>query len=201
MFNLFTTLEIAINRALPLDPIAEQRVRTWHGKSISLLSTHPNIAATFHFLSGQVTVQQQYDPEASVKVEGVLHKIALLALTSDEQPVNEGVRISGEYTLLIELKEILHQLNIDWEEPLSRWIGDVAAQQIGHWSRQWFQWGKRATQTFLHNSDHFLTHEWEETIREGESQHFMRAVDQLYADSEKLMIKVRQLETALQDSK
>ena len=141
---LLTSLEIALNRVLPLDPIGEQRLIALEGRSISFSVSEPTLEGTLYFESGQVVALANTDPKANTTVSSTVKNLIKLFFDTSGSPVGSGVQITGDQQLLLTLQDIIKSLDIDIEEPLSKFIGDIPAQQIGQTARTLFNWAKKA---------------------------------------------------------
>ena len=197
MIDLLSSLEIAINRLLPLDPCTEQRVTQLQGKSIAFSAVNTPFSATLLFTDGRIAVTSGDQQSPTVHIEGPLNKIVSLALSKSETLVAEGVRIRGDQSLLLELKQILHNLDLDWEEPIAQRVGDIAAHKVGGWLRNLFQWSKEAGTKLIDTSENYITHELPETVRPEAVEHYLEEVDRINADTERLKARVLNAEQQL----
>jgi ubiquinone biosynthesis protein UbiJ len=77
-------------------------------------------------------------------------------------------------------------LRPDLEELLARAVGDVPAHQIGHFTRLALRWSRGAARTTLTNIAEYLAHERRDLVPRNEGEQFLRAVDALREDVDRL---------------
>jgi ubiquinone biosynthesis protein UbiJ len=94
-------------------------------------------------------------------------------------------------------KSLLDNLDIDWEEQLSRVVGDVAAHQVGNVVRSAMAWGKQALDTLGRDAAEYFQEESEDLVRPAEVSEFLDQVDVLRDDAERLAARVNRLEQRL----
>lgn len=197
MFDLLSTIEIAVNRLIPLDAAAEKKLAALDNKSLSIKVSDTPLAATVLFSDKSIAIVENFDPSATVSIQGPLKKMITFVLFHSDNPVQQSIRIKGDQNLLIELESLLKQLDLDWEEPLSRYLGDMAANQLGRASRKLYHWVKSSARTLKQNTEDYLNDELSSTIRHEELNTFLTAVDHISADTERLTAQVSMLENTL----
>ena len=130
------TLETAINTALRYDPGSCARLGRLAGKVLGVNLTAP---AMNLFLviddedddGGYVEVHSRWSGEVTTELSGSALAFLQLLKNRDATPARLGVTVRGSSALLAELQSILRDLDIDWEEPLAKLIGDAPAHQLG----------------------------------------------------------------------
>ncbi len=113
----------------------------------------------------------------------------LLALGGDTPEAvlqRRGVEIRGDAAIAQRFRELGMLLRPDLEEALARVIGDVPAHQIGRFSRLAFSWGQRAAATTMANISEYLAHERRDLVPRNEGEQFLRGVDTLREDVDRL---------------
>lgn len=197
---LLTSIEVGLNRLIPLDPIGEQRIIALNGKSISFAITGPTLEGTLHFNEGRVTVSEGFNPKADARVQGSAQQLLKLNLNSSANPVGSGVRLSGDASAVTTFQTFIRSLNIDFEEPLSHLLGDIAAQQVGQAARSLFSLVKRTSSTLHNTSEQFLNEELTLTVRPDMMAEHLNAIDTLYADTERLTARIARLQQKLNNT-
>src|SRR5690606_41546931 len=78
-------------------------------------------------------------------------------------PVEEGsiteLEGTGDQQLVDEFRQLLQELEPDWEAELAQHLGDVLAHEAGRHIRQGVQWGQQAQRTLLANLAEYVTEE------------------------------------------
>ena len=150
-----SSMETVINRALPLDPVTEHKVKKLAGKTLAVHTTTPDIKATVIFSGDSIQIFGDFantnvtpgidgnhhnnEQPADAVIEAPALSLASQALRNDDHIIGSDIIISGDRELVQEIRNIVSSLDIDWEEPLSHFIGDVAAHQIGQIGRGFFR--------------------------------------------------------------
>jgi len=87
-------------------------------------------------------------------------------------------------------------LRPDIEEDLSLLIGDVPAHQIGRFARMAASWGQRAVSTAVENTAEYFAHERRDLVSRNEGEQYLRGVDLLREDLDRLAARIDQLTRA-----
>ena len=196
-------MENSLNAVLRLDPESMAKLGRLHGKVIALELRGLN--QTFYLLpSAQgIMVQSHFEGEADATLSGTPLSFAELSFSANPNRVlfRGDVTISGDIRLGQDFKRILDQLDIDWEEWLSQYAGDVVAHKLGDVIRQTQRWGKNALLTLGQNAAEDLQQESFDLPPQDEVAPFIKEVDQLRDDMERLGMRVARLQQHLADKK
>jgi len=183
----------AANRLLRLDPETLRRFGELEGKIILLDLGTP--AAPFSIYvepSAQgLKLSRTSERAADVTMRGTIPVFARLARTGI---VAGELQISGDIDLGSRFKRILEGIELDWEEPLARAVGDVAAHQIGRAARAAWSWGEHATRTLAKDTAEYFQEESRLLAPRVRVEEFLQAVDKLRHDAERLGKRLEQLE-------
>ncbi|MGB5200150.1 MAG: sterol-binding protein, partial [Sedimenticolaceae bacterium] len=90
--------------------------------------------------------------------------------------------------------EVLADLDIDWEEQLSRFTGDIAAHEIGRGVRAASREGARMRRSSEQILSEYLTEEARLLPHRFEVEDFIADVDTLRDDAERLAARIALLE-------
>ncbi len=175
---ILATLEATLNRNIAESSAAKNLCRRLQGKSMQIHLT--GLSLKFTLLADQMGIQIK--PEANDKADAVLTGTPLSLLTLANQdstaPIQDrAVRIEGNAEVAHAFSELLKTAKPDWEEELSRMVGDVTAHQIGNMTRNVLTFGKRAKQTLLQNVGEYLQEEGRDVPNRTEMNEFLRDVD------------------------
>jgi len=139
---LFNGLASAINKALETDPATLAKLARLDGQVYAIHCTLPPLSLNFRLNAEGVEIMSS-DEAAQVTLRGTaLALVRLLAEAAQETGAmsQSNVEISGDATALLQLSRTFSELEIDWEELLSKLVGDVAARGITQtiqMSRDW----------------------------------------------------------------
>lgn len=200
---LLSGLESALNAYLRLDPDGPPRATALAGKAIGveLVFTPAGAAGPqlrFYLLPGAEGVQvvDYYPGPPHALIRGTPLALAGQFRGGLGDGMASGVEIQGDAQVAKALQQLLRGVDIDWEEQLSRLVGDVAAHQIGNAVRQLRAWSRQAFATLLQNASEYLQQESRDLPPSGALHAFLDAVDGLRNDVERLEARVVRLRRA-----
>jgi ubiquinone biosynthesis accessory factor UbiJ len=174
-----------LNRGLPRSPRAQQLCAQLKDRSVAI---EIGEMARFHVASNGTTLNvSSGDAAADATLAG--GPLSLLALTGEtpEGVVQRGaVTISGDAQLAQQFRELAKLLRPDLEEDLSSVLGDVPAHQLGRLVRLGAGWTRTAATTTLTNLAEYLGHERGDLVPRNEGEQFLRGVDSVREDLERL---------------
>jgi ubiquinone biosynthesis accessory factor UbiJ len=191
---LTSTLENVLNRGLPRSPRAQQLCAELAGHRLLVAVTGLQVLVESTGVSLKLSV---VNPEALVSAppEATVTggPLSLLALSgSDPEAVIQrgDVRIEGDAELAQKFRELALLLRPDLEEELSLVLGDVPAHQVGRLARALVGWTQKAATTTLHNVAEYLGHERQDLVPRSEADSFLRGVDSLREDVDRLAARI-----------
>jgi ubiquinone biosynthesis protein UbiJ len=127
-------------------------------------------------------------------ISGAPWSLARVAYGGDRGALFAGeVEIRGDVTVGQRFEAILRGIDIDWEEQLSRLVGDVAAHQVGKLVRDTMAWGAKSAETLGRDVSEYLQEESRHLPQRDEVDAFLTAVDDLRNDVERLGARIRRL--------
>ncbi|GAA5315762.1 MAG: SCP2 sterol-binding domain-containing protein [Candidatus Pelagadaptatus aseana] len=191
------TLETVINKALDYDPATRRALRQHTGKSLAITIRELNTSLCFH-LGDEIMVTNQSEG-ATVRLQGSLPALIRLAVSSSTNLADSDVEVWGSTALLIDIKQLARNMEIDWEEAINQWLGDVAGHQLAETLRRqlgWLNERRKSTERLLRE---FLTEELRATPSTAELESFNSQVDQLYLKTDRLQARVEKLRHQLAD--
>ena len=103
------------------------------------------------------------------------------------------ILIEGDATVAQRFSEAMAGLNVDWEEQLSKLVGDPIAHQVGQGVRAVGDWGRRTGETFRTNLKEYLEEESRLLPSRYEVEDFLNRVDTLRDDVERLDARLERL--------
>lgn len=193
-------LESAVNRYLRLAPDSLAQLDRLQGKVIAVELR--GLQQTLYLLpDGQgLMIQTHLEGEPDATLSGTPVSFAELSLSRNPNRVlfRGDVQISGDIKLGQDFKRILDQLDVDWEEVLSQYTGDVIAHKVGDLLRGISQWGQNALTSLGRNGAEYLQQEsfdlpWQEEVRP-----FLSEVNRVRDDVERLAARVARLQQHLE---
>ncbi len=189
------TLENAFNQYLSLDPEALPRFESMEGKVIAVEILGLNESVYLFPGADSIMVMSDFDGEADATISGSPIALAKLGVADDAASImfSGEVKISGDTRLGNQFKKVLSQLNIDWEEQLSKFVGDVAAHQVGNAVQSFSKWFRRSKQSLELDVGEYLQEESRLIPTNAELNKFIKDVDVLREDVDRLQAHIERL--------
>ncbi len=192
-------LESIGNHVLRLDPDAFQRFQEFEGKLIclDLLGVDRKLYLSPGESGIRIISGAERDPD--VTLSGSPAAFVQLGLSGLPATLfREGkLEITGDIELGQGLRRFIEEVDIDWEELLSRYVGDVAAHQAGNLIRGLSDWRRNAHHTAQRNISEFLQEEARFLASSSSVTHFADAVDELRSATDRLEQRVLRLQASL----
>lgn len=186
-----TGLETVLNPVLRLDPDTQARLAALDGTVIAI--ELEGLGLTLYLLPGAhgVRVLDQHAGEPTVHIRGA--PLALARQWLGRGTTSGDVTIEGDAAVAREFQTALARLNIDWEEQLSRLLGDAAAHQVGRFWRGFQSWGRQTGDLLGRNTGECLQRELQVLPPRPAVEQFLSAVDALREDADRLAARIERL--------
>ncbi|MDH5229474.1 MAG: SCP2 sterol-binding domain-containing protein [Gammaproteobacteria bacterium] len=198
---LLSTLEIALNRALALDPDSMARIQRLSGNVVCLDIQGIDLQIFIAMNFDGIQLLNEIEHVADATIRGKLFTLGHHVLTKKKQAFFSGdIVIEGDMELGRQVQHLLNQLDIDWEEGLSHMLGDVAAHQLATMGRDFFSWIKKAGAHLAMDSAEFVQHEKNYVPSKYEVESFLYQVDDLRGQVDRLSQRVQKLRQAGESS-
>ncbi len=188
-------LEQALNRYLALDPDALGRMVPLHGRRIALqLRGLDDGICLIPGPDGIQVYALDMDGEADCVLCGTPLGFARMGRGEAARELFGGaVEIRGDSELAQAFGELIQALDIDWEEQLSRYTGDLLAHQIGRGLRSAGAWGLEARATLTQDLGEYLQEEARLLPCRDKVQDFASDIDALRDDMDRLEARIKRL--------
>lgn len=193
--------QAAINRCLRLDAELEEGVAQLDG---TVLEIHiEGLEHRFQVRPGRAGVVivpivadgRQLPATPHVTISGAPFTLVhfLVTLDSTQGVLPDGVTVSGELAVVQRLQELARRASFDWEEPLSKLVGDTLAHEIGRAANGVLGWAREAKDTLLRDVGEYLREERRVAPTRLEADDFCNLVDCLRDDVARLEKRVARL--------
>ena len=187
--HLFDSL---CTRLLDTDPDSRDRLAALEGRvvCIDVLGAPGPV-----YLRGdgeRMRISRFCDTPADVTLRGTPQAFAQLAAAdADSGPSTAGaVRIEGDLEVARRFQRMVKKLDIDWEEIVSDYVGDIAARQLGRAARSLRDWSKSTSATLADDVREFLVEKTHEVPSREEISAFTDALDALRTDVETMAARI-----------
>lgn len=194
-------METAINQVLALDPETRERMHSLQGKVIAIELQGLNVCLYLIPKEQGLNVFGHFEGEADTVLRGTPVAMAKMGLAREAGDVlfAGDVEISGNVELGQQFRDLIDNLDIDWEEHLSHLTGDMVAHQVGNLVRGMVEWGKASARTLSQDAAEYFQEESRDLPASGEVEYFLSDVDALRSDVDRLDARVSRLEQRLQE--
>ncbi len=184
-------VETAINRYLRLDADAAARLAELDDNVIALEIRGLEITLYILPVDNAVQVLADYEGEADAVISGGPMALARLGMSKDKsrQFADGSIEISGDTALGTSFSVILGSVEIDWEELVSKAMGDTAAHQFGNFIRGVKSWMGHARSSLRMDLSEYLQEEARLMPTRFEVEQFMDEADALRDDVERLQAR------------
>lgn len=194
-----SALEAALNKYISLDEDVSLFLKPLMGKVIAVTITPFN--ETLYLCPSESIIQfmDVYEGNADTTLTGSLSALGLMGLsnTPARSFFSGDVVITGDLTVGQQFQKLFDQLDIDLEEQVSKYTGDVVAHKVGNLFRSAHHWHQESINSIKLNVAEFLQDESKDLPPEPEINIFTQQVDQLKEDVERTEAKVQSLDDAL----
>jgi ubiquinone biosynthesis protein UbiJ len=110
---------------------------------------------------------------------------------------SERVHISGDAEIAARYRELLELARPDWEEELSRLIGDLPARRVSLAARAALSWARGFARTARANVAEYLQEESRALVSKPEVEEFLAQVDVLRESADRVEARIARLERRL----
>ena len=223
---LLSAIETALNAWLRLDGESLKKCETLEGKIIRLHITGLDVNLYFFPALSGIQVMSNY-PGDSVdsaendeqsensgtekkhktqytgEVDATIHgsPMALIRLSTSQDAgaslLDSNVEIDGDMRVAEQFSAILKEVDIDWEELLSKLVGDIIAHQAGQVVKGGSDWLTHSIEAMKLNTSEYLSEESKATPASAELEYYMDQVDDLRMDSDRLTARVKLIQEQL----
>ncbi len=193
---LSSTLETALTQYLTLDDNAHLYLTPLAGKVIAI--TIEPFNETLYLCPTETTIQclENFVGEVDTTLSGSILAFGVMGLS--KKPTRSlfsgDVKITGDTRLGQKFQQLFEKSDIDWEQHLSHFTGDIVAQTLGDLFRSGNQWTQESIETFTLNVTEFLQEETRDLPAKAEADIFYQHVDHLRMDFDRLCAHVNQLQ-------
>jgi ubiquinone biosynthesis protein UbiJ len=108
-----------------------------------------------------------------------------------------GAVVSGDAEIANSYRELLALARSDFEEELSRLIGDVPARALSQFAQKTAEWARRARRTAGENVAEYLQEESRDLVNKPELEEFLHGVDTLREAADRVDARIARLEQRL----
>ncbi len=191
-----TTLSDRVTRfLLSLDPDGREQLVRLKGRIFCLEVTVPQLTLYLIPTDHGLELRQQCDGEPDVTLTGPLSAFIRLARPDSQIDLsaNSQINMQGDAEAGQALGKILSRLDIDWEEGLSRLVGDTPARKMGNILRDLNDWAAESVDLSRTNVAEYLQEEKQLLVTHLAQERFCNEVNELRADVDRIEQRILRL--------
>lgn len=189
-------IQQAFNRVIRLDPDMPQRIRQLSNKTVRIECLPFQFNLYLQCVDDQIICHQHYQGKCDTTISGTPWAMASLGLGSwaNQSSLFAGeVTITGDMEFGQDIKRLIDDFSIDWEEVLSPMMGDVLAHQMVGGARHLLNWGLETGQALKQNFTEFTQEEIKLFPAKEAVKDFCHDVDQLRLAYDRLEARVQNI--------
>ncbi|GAC32966.1 ubiquinone biosynthesis accessory factor UbiJ [Paraglaciecola polaris] len=201
-------IELALNQLLQLDPDCQGRLKKLSGKQLQVSVNELPWSLLFTF-SGQIDVSalERNEEQAAMESSADCHITLGLGTLSDlkdsskiSQLIQQGkLDLAGDINVAQGFSNLMKELDIDWEEQLSKYTGDVVAHQTFSSVKSFFTSAQQEIDKLAAQFSTHLTQPEAVAVKPVEVDDFCEQVNVLRSASDRLEARIDQLIASQQD--
>ena len=197
--GVISGLESLINRYLRLDPDTGTRMATLAGRCIGIDLQGLDLQLYVYPDAQGIQIKDHCDAEPDTILHGSPLGMARLGLgNSTEKTLFSGaVSITGDVETGQAFKAVLDDMDIDWEEQLSKFTGDIIAHQLGNTAKRAGKALRHSRRTLENDIGEYLQEELRVLPARIETENFGPAVTRISIDTDRLAARINRLQDAV----
>lgn len=193
--GIAASIETLLNQLLALAPEQQEALSQFEHKVITIEIQVVDVRLTLIPVGQQIQVSLEEGYEPDVCISG--SPIALLSLLTNKNPdfsAQQDVSIEGDLHLAQQFKAYCDGFEIDWEEHLSHYLGDVVAHALGDLARKASSWRQETKATLRSNLSEYLQEELRWLPPSAECRAWFDEVDEIRMAVDRLEARVKRLQ-------
>lgn len=198
-----SALEKTLNQSLKLDPDTRQRLISLRGKVIQVSLT--DLQQDFYLLPSETGVQVlgEYSGPIDTTICGTVLGLAKAACSGGSGTVlfDQGITIIGDIELGEKIRDILQKVDLDWEEYLSRYVGDSISHEITWRTKEVINFGRQTFQSLGNQILEFCQTEAKCLPSRTKVETFYQNIAHLRNDVDRAAARLDQLEAKVKSRK
>ncbi|MGB7932819.1 MAG: SCP2 sterol-binding domain-containing protein [Gammaproteobacteria bacterium] len=196
-------LESAFNRYLRLDPAAGDRLAGLDGRVIALEMRGLDLMLVFRVQGQGIAFIDEPDRKPDTLLRGTPLGFTRMGLGRGNATgtlFSGDVEISGDVETGQSFKAVLDAIDIDWEEQLARFTGDMLAHRLGNAARHAGSWVGHARLTLEQDLSEYLQEELHVVPTRIEIENLIEDIGRLGMDTDRLEARLRRMLAARGDA-
>ncbi len=188
-------IESLINYLISLDDETSGKLSSLNGRSVKIEFINTSLNVRLLIIDGGIYLSEATDHEVDVTICGTPTQLLNYLVAQGSNDSRSGAfEVIGDVGLAQNLQNILRNLEIDWEEQLSHWVGDTVAHKAGYFTGKTTKAFVEAKETLKMDISEYLHYETESLPIKNDVDDFNQSVDKLRNDAQRLKLRVDRLQ-------
>lgn len=198
--TISTILESSINRYTALDPMAPAAIAALNGKAIALQLREFSFPIYFFIDDNRIKVLSELEDTTNVQLKTSLPSLVRMTLSSDsdESVLGGEIDMSGDMEVGRQFRDIFRNLDIDWEEIISKYTGDIVAHKLGNGVRELKSWLDNTGKTLQSDIGEFLQEESRQLPTNLEVNTFIENVNTVRLSVDRAEVRLKHIRQTLE---
>ena len=196
-------LEKLVDRALALDEETVEALAELSGKVIGFHFVNTELTLYLLPTANGLKINTAFAGKPDIMIKGTpINFVSMMASTGGKTgSMPADMELIGDIGLAQRFQHIMQNIEIDLEEPLSSWVGDTAAFQIGQLIRKTHRFAVNTGKTLAMDISEYLRFEKEMLPDDLLVKEFCEDVDTLRDDVDRLAQRITMLEAKINNRK
>lgn len=189
---MLKSLELMLNKYIQLDPGMPAQLEQFDGKVLAIQCRDTSLITYLAFKENKISFLSEHAGKADTTISGTILSLMKLGVYKDADAFSlfaEEIDLSGDTTFAESVKHLFDAMDIDWEEHISYYTGDVLAHHLGNVTRDFCHWLKATKDTVEKNIGEYLQEESRCFPSQEEVEDFFVDIDNLRADVDRLLAR------------
>lgn len=192
-------VEKLLNKALSLDEETLHALAKLEGKVIAFEFSNTKLTVFIFPSIAGLSMKTIYEAKADVNIKGSPTNFIMMLASSRRGATGlpTDMQVTGDIGLAQRFQGIMQNIEIDLEEPLSKWVGDSIAYQLGKFIRGTSRVAANAGKTLALDMSEYLRFEIDMLPDDLLVEEFCKEVDVLREDVDRLSLRINKLEVKI----
>lgn len=194
--SLLAIIEKSLNAYLQLDGEAFSKTALLQDNVVQLHIKGLDIDVYSLIGSNDIQVLGDYADTPDATISGSLASLIKLSRSENSASamLESDVEITGNMRVAEGFSRLLSEASIDWEELLSKVVGDIPAYQVGSTIRKGNEWAAETAEAMKLNVAEYLSEESRMVPARAEVNMYMEAVDEIRMAADRVEARIKLLE-------
>lgn len=184
--NLY--LEQDIERAASLEQLKDKIIR------ITVKEINLDLWLKVHETSFEEVNDNGQIPDVEINTSVKMLPDYLMGVDQDKLIKNGSIEIKGDTHIASVMQNTLREIEIDWEEIISKYTGDAVAYQLGKGARALHAFGSRLRDNLRQDIRDYLQDNIQVSATQDEVDQFVQQVDMTRAQLDRLEARLNRLQ-------